>query len=153
MAHQDTLTADSPRPGTLDRVRQLLVGLVVLGAAGLVAELLLLGHWESATQRIPLILLVLTVAAAIGMLAHPARRCVRAFRVVMLLAVISGFAGTAFHYQANDALEREIAPDRPSGEIFVAAIQGGVPTLAPGAMIQLGLLGLIASLGYPARRD
>lgn len=138
--------------GTLYRLRQLLLTLVLLGAAGLVAELFLLEHWEAAAQRIPVVLLILTIVATIGFMARPARRSLAVFRIVMVLAVVSGFAGAALHYRSNDQLEREIAPDRPALEIFGSALRGGTPTLAPGAMIQLGLLGLLAAFRHPARQ-
>lgn len=143
--------APAPDGGTLYRLRQLLLALVLLGAMGLVAELALLEHWEVAAQRIPVVLLILTIVATIGFMARPARRSLAAFRVIMILAVVSGLAGTALHYRSNDQLEREINPDRPAAEIFGAAVRGGTPTLAPGAMIQLGLLGLLAAFRHPAR--
>lgn len=158
MASLDTATDDTradsiPHTGTLHRLRQLLLGLVLLGAVGLVAELILLEHWEAAAQRIPVTLLILTIVATIGFMARPARPWLAAFRLVMALVVVSGFAGAALHYRSNDQLEREINPDRPAGEIFGAAIRGGTPTLAPGAMIQLGLLGLLAAFRHPAGHE
>ena len=136
--------------GALHRLRRLLLALVLFGALGLLAELLLLEHWEAGFQRAPLILLGLTALGSLALLARPERRMLRAFQAVMVIAVLSGVAGTAFHFGSNVQLEREIGPDRPGGEIFRAAVGGGTPTLAPGAMIQLGLLGLLATYRHPA---
>lgn len=129
-----------------------LLALVAFGCAGLGLEMVLLEHWEAPTQWTPLILLSAGLLGALVLLLRPAAAAVRAFRIVMLFAILSGGVGSFYHYRANAALEREIAPDRPAAEIASAALRGGVPTLAPGAMIQLGLLGLLACVGHPAAR-
>ena len=136
---------------TLQSLRSLLLGLVLLGAVGLGAELVLLEHWEEGPQRIPMVLLALTSIGAVATWVRPGPRVLRAFRVVLVLTVISGLLGTFYHFLSNAQLERELSPDRPAGVIFRAALGGGTPTLAPGAMIQLGLLGLLAVFRHPGR--
>ena len=142
---------DSPTP-VLPRLRVLLLALVVFGALGLFVELLLMEHWEEWQQRIPLALLGLTGVLAGLLLIRPGPGLLRVFRTVMILAVLSGVAGAVLHYLANAQLEQELNPDRPFMEIVREALGGGVPTLAPGAMIQLGLLGLLAVFRHPAGR-
>lgn len=137
---------------TLQRLRSLLLGLVLLGAVGLLVELALLEHWEVGTQRLPLVLLLLTVAGALASLLRPGPRVLTAFRAALALVVVSGLVGTVFHFRSNAQLEMELAPDRPTGQIIRAALGGGTPTLAPGAMVQLGLLGLLALYRHPGRR-
>lgn len=145
-----THDADQDSPGLLRRLRQFLLLLVIFGAGGLALELVFLEHWEMAYQRVPLILLVLSAVLAAVVLARPRPASLRIFRGIMILSVLSGFVGMVLHYRANDLLEREMNPDRPAMEIVRAALTGGTPTLAAGAMVQLGLLGLLAVHGHPA---
>ena len=146
----------SPAPSSADRLlarlRRLLLALVAFGAGGLALEPVLLAPWEAWTQRVPLALLLAAFAGAVGLLVRPGPRLWTGFRTVMVLAVLSGAVGSVLHYRGNAALEREIAPNRPAVEIVRAALTGGIPTLAPGAMIQLGLLGLLAGLRATPRR-
>ncbi|MBT8338364.1 MAG: hypothetical protein KJO11_17385 [Gemmatimonadetes bacterium] len=136
----------------LRTLRTGLLALVAFGCAGLGLELILLEHWEEPTQWPPLLLLTGGFLGAVALLVRPSRAAIRIFRTVMVFALLSGGAGAFYHYRANAALEREVAPDRPAMEIASAALRGGVPTLAPGAMVQLGLLGLLACVGHPGAR-
>lgn len=138
---------DDPLP---QPVRPLLLALVAFGAAGLGVELALLEHWAEARQWIPLGLLVATLVLVPVVALRPRPGVLRTFRLAMLLVTASGAVGALFHLQANAALEREIDPGMAGGELLWAALGGGTPSLAPGAMIQLGLLGLVAVLRHPA---
>jgi hypothetical protein len=74
----------------------------------------------------------------------------RVFQATMLLFVISGFAGLFLHYQGNVEFELEMYPSLKGLELFRKAIKGTTPpTLAPGTMIQLGLLGLAYTYRHP----
>ena len=137
----------------LGRLRVLLLGLVALGAVGLTLELLLLEHWEEWRQWTPLVILICTALGAAAVAWRPGTGVLRGFRTLMLLSVVSGGLGSFFHYESNAELEREIHPDLSGPSLVRAALGGGTPTLAPGAMIQLGLLGLLAVYRHPAGRS
>lgn len=144
------LNSDPGLPGfdtahILSRIRLLLLALLAFGAVGLMVELVLLEHWEAATQLVPLVLLGASVVVAVAALLLPGRTTRRLLRITMIAAIVAGCVGAVFHYRSNAQLEVELAPDRSATEIFSAAMRGGTPTLAPGALIQLGLLGLIAT--------
>ena len=80
------LSADAP-------LRRLLLALVLFGAVGLVAELLLLEHWDDPWQWTPLVLLGLVLVLG-GLLARrPTRGLLRAFRALMVLILIAGVLG------------------------------------------------------------
>jgi hypothetical protein len=142
--------ADFP---SLRRMRALLLGLVAFGAVGLAAELILLEHWGDPRQWIPLTLLVASLGGVAAVVVRPGPTSLRLFRGVMVLVTASGVAGTLFHVQANAGLEREIDPTISGAALAWAALGGGTPSLAPGAMIQLGLLGLLAVLRHPAESE
>ena len=131
-------------------LRLLLLALVGLSAGGLVPELLLLKHYESVWQLVPLVVLVLVLAASAVVWRRPAPRTVMTFRAIMALCVLAGLAGVVLHAKGNLewALERD---DTLRGWPLVWKIlRGATPLLAPGAMAQLGLLGLVYTYRHPA---
>ena len=134
-------------------MRTLLLALVAIGAAGLEVELLLLEHYESAWQFTPLVLLGVVLVGAALVWRRPSPSTVRFFQAVMLLCVVAGVVGVFLHYRGNVEFELEREPLHGL-RLFWEAIRGATPALAPGAMAQLGLLGLVYSYRHPAlRRD
>jgi hypothetical protein len=131
-------------------LRRALLALVLFGAVGLVLELLLLEHFESALQFIPLVLLGFVLVSATVLARRPSVRAIQIFRVVMLLCVVAGVAGVFLHYRGNVEFELERQPLRHGLDLFWEAIRGATPALAPGALTQLGLLGLVYTFRHPA---
>ncbi len=131
-------------------LRRLLLALLLLGTAGLIPELLLLKHYDSVWQVIPLVVLALTLIATALVWRRPDPRTVKLFQAVMVFCVLAGIAGVVLHAKGNLewALERD---DSLRGWPLVWKIlRGATPLLAPGAMAQLGLLGLIFTYRHPA---
>lgn len=134
--------------GTL--LRRLLLVLFVFGAGGLGAELVLLEHTGSIRQWIPLASLGAGLAACAAVAFRPSPGTVRAFQVVMVVFVLAGLLGVYLHHGSNLEFEREIDPSARGLELFVRVIYGATPLLAPGALVQLGLLGLVYAFRHPA---
>jgi hypothetical protein len=131
-------------------LRPLLLALVIFTAAGLVPELLLLKHYDSFWQLVPFAVLVATLVTAAIAWRRPTPRTVATFRAVMWLCVVAGIAGVVLHAKGNWewALERD---ETLTGWPLVWKIlRGATPLLAPGAMAQLGLLGLVYTYRHPA---
>lgn len=135
---------------TLDPLRRLLLALVAAGAIGLLADLLLLEHYESAWQWGPLVLLGIVPAAALLVWRRPSPRTIAIFRAVMVACVVSGLAGFILHYQGNLEFERERDPALGGLAMVWEVLRGATPALAPGALAQLGLLGLVFTYRHPA---
>jgi hypothetical protein len=133
-------------------LRQVLLALVVVGALGLLIELALLEHFDSVSQWIPLALLVVVLGAAVGVHARPGPRAIRVFQAVMALCVVAGAVGTFLHYRGNVEFELERDGSLRGLRLFWEAIRGATPALAPGALSQLGLLGLAYTYRHPALR-
>lgn len=133
-------------------IRTFLLALVALGALGLLAELLLLEHWVARPQYVPLATLALALGATVVLAFRPGPGTVRLFRGVMGLVVVTGLAGIGFHLSDNLAFEREITPAASLGPLFWEAIRGATPLLAPGSLVQLGLVGLVLTWRHPALR-
>lgn len=136
-----------------DLIRRLLLALVLVGCAGLAAELLLLEHTETATQWLPLLVITATFISAVALLSRPTRRLLRLFQGVMVLVVLIGGLGVYLHYDGNTEFELEMDPTVRGLGLVWSALHGATPALAPGALVQLGLLGLIATYRHPLLRQ
>ena len=134
----------------LGALRLLLLGTFLVGVVGVGVELLLIEHYEEIWQLSPLLLLL---AALLTLGWYGLRRsaaALRAFRVVMLLFVVSGFVGVLLHYQGNTEFELERNPAIAGLALFWESVRGATPALAPGTMIQLALVGLAYTFRHPA---
>ena len=130
-------------------MRRLLLALVAFSAIGLVPELLLLKHYESVWQVVPLVLLAITLVATALVWRRPSARSLQFFRVMMVLCLLAGALGVILHGKGNIewALERD---DTLHGwPLIWKMLRGATPLLAPGAMAQLGLLGLVYTYRHP----
>ena len=141
---------DLREPATLATLRRFVLGLFTIGVLGTVADLLLTGHFEDAWQLAPLIVLGMSAVTVLWHVISPSRATVRLHQAVMILFIISGLVGTFLHYRANIEFELEMYPGLAGIELLWKAIQGASPpSLAPGAMAALGLLGLIYAYKHP----
>lgn len=134
-------------------LRRILVWLVLLGTIGLTLELLLLEHTESFQQVIPFATLALAIPPAVALAVRPTHRTVRLFQGAMLLMLAAGALGLWLHYSGNVAFELEMEPETGGTLLVWRALRGATPALAPGAMVQLGLLGLILTYRHPSLRE
>jgi hypothetical protein len=128
-----------------------LLAIFVLGALGTAGELLLVGHYEDPWQWLPLALLG-TGLFALGVFGlTKGRPALLAFRALAVVLMPSALVGFILHYRANAEFALESHPDLKAGALMWEAIQGAAPpTLAPGAMILLGLAGLGYTWRHPA---
>jgi hypothetical protein len=114
-------------------------------------ELVLLDHFEDGLQVLPLALIAAAVAALAWLLVRPSRAIVRMFQATMAAFVVAGALGVLLHYRGNMAFQQEIDPEQSRAEMFWNALHAkSPPALAPGVMVQLGLLGLIFGYRHPA---
>lgn len=130
----------------------MLLALVLFGSAGLLAELLLLEHYDEAYQLIPLVLLTAGLVSGLAVGLRPSRRTIRAFQALMAAFLVAAVLGLWFHLSENVAFEREIDASAGGVALLWIALRGATPSLAPGALAQLGLLGLILTYRHPALR-
>lgn len=133
------LAADAPA------LRRALVWLVLLGALGTLADLLLAKHWKEATQWPPLVLLAADGAAAAWVLSSASRAAWRLLRGVSWACLPATAAGLFLHVRANVEWARDDRPTLAGWPLVRDTLFGTLPTLAPGAMLHLGLLGLLAT--------
>jgi hypothetical protein len=153
MAAPTSPDSEPPRTSaTLERVRAFLLWILVVGLIGTGAELILLEHYEDTWQLAPLILIAWGLIVIGWLVARPGRPGFRVFQVTMWLFVASGLVGVLLHYKGNVEFELEMYPSLGGFGLFKEAMMGATPALAPGTMLQFGLLGLAYTFRHPVLR-
>ncbi len=141
------------RAAGVERVRRWLLWMLVLGLVGTESELVLLEHYDEPWQLVPLVL----IALALGILGWHTRRhdaaSLRALQIIMVVFVAASVAGLAFHFLGAAAFQRELNPAIGTWDLVKNVMRAKAPpVLAPGVMLQLGLIGLAyARSGSPDR--
>jgi hypothetical protein len=131
-------------------LRKLLLLTLLVSIVGTLVELLLLEHFEDAWQWAPIGLLA---ASLIVLGWHGLERgatSLNVLRGLMVLSMASGLVGLLLHYKGNVEFELEMYPDLSGWKLFKDAMMGATPALAPGAMLQIGLVGLAWTFRHPA---
>lgn len=134
-------------------LRQFVFAILVVGIVGLIVELLLIEHTESWIQWIPLVCLLIGLASCIRLARRPGHGALRVFQFVMAGFVIAGIAGLYFHYAGNVEFALERDSSLTGTGLVWKALTGATPALAPGALAQLGLLGLAYSYSHPVTKS
>ena len=142
-AQPPQMSAGSAGADRIELLRRWILIILVLGLLGTVTELVLLEHYEQPLQFVPLVLIVV----ALGVLWWEFRRrdvaSRRAMQIVMALFVLAGFGGFAAHFYGSAEYQLELNPDMSNWELLEKILRAKAPPLlAPGMMLQLGLLGL-----------
>lgn len=131
-------------------LRQLLLALVFIGVVGLEVELALLRHAETLNQWIPHVTLLIGLISTVAVYVWPGPATLRSFQAVMLIFLVVGALGVYLHVQGNVEFALERDPSLTGVRLIWKALRGATPALAPGAMAQLGLLGLLYGYRHPA---
>ena len=128
---------------TLQLLRRFLLVILTIGMAGTVVELLLLKHDEDAIQLVPLVLLGGGLASVAWHAVRPGTASARVVRMVMTAFVAAGLAGVYYHYRANVEFQLETDLSLAGAALLWKVLAAKAPpALAPGVMIQFGLLGM-----------
>jgi hypothetical protein len=133
-----------------ETLRKLLLFTLLVSVIGTLAELLLLEHFEDAWQWAPIALLG---GALVTLGWHALERgptSLNVLRGLMVLCIASGLLGLILHYKGNVEFELEMYPDLAGWKLFKDSMMGATPALAPGAMLQIGLVGLAWTFRHPA---
>src|SRR5262249_40026436 len=127
----------------VERLRRWILAVLVLGLLGTVTELVLLEHYEKPVQLVPVVLIVLALAVIVWHLMKQDAGSRVAFVAVMVLFVLAGFAGFAAHFIGSAEFQLELDPTMSTWTLVEKVLRAKAPPLlAPGMMLQLGLLGL-----------
>jgi uncharacterized membrane protein len=144
------MDAQRPQPGAdnvqadrIELLRRWILGVLVLGLLGTVTELVLLEHYEQPLQFVPLVLIVAAVGVLVWEFMRHDTASRRAVQIVMALFVLAGFVGFVAHFHGSAEYQLELNPEMGNWELMEKVLRAKAPPLlAPGMMLQLGLLGL-----------
>ena len=140
------MTTDSP---TLTLLRRALMAILVIGIVGTEAELLLLKHTDGVWQLIPIVLNGLAIIALVWLGVARNAAALRSLQGVMVLFLVSGGVGLVQHFIGNIGYARDSNPSLAGMELFRDAVMGSTPTLAPGTMVQMALVGFTFAFRHP----
>jgi hypothetical protein len=134
----------------LDKFRKILLAILALGIAGTLTELLLIEHTEDVVQWVPMILLVAALALLAWQSVREGSASLQLMRWLMCGFVAAGVAGIYFHFRGSAEFKLESQPNLAGMALFWQAVRAKTPPLlAPGSMVQLGLLGLVYTYKHP----
>lgn len=131
-------------------VRLMVLAIFLFGLLGTGMELFFLDHTKGLSQLIPIVLMVMSLLVLAWHALERKSASLHAFRITMFLLVAAGILGMVLHYRANEEFELEGEPGLKGFQLFSKILTGAAPALAPGNMIQLGLLGLVYTFRHPA---
>ena len=127
----------------VERLRRWILAVLVLGLLGTVTELILLEHYEKPVQLVPVVMIALALAVIVWHVMKRGAGSRFAFVAVMALFVLAGFAGFAAHFIGSAEFQLELDPSMSTWTLVEKVLRAKAPPLlAPGMMLQLGLLGL-----------
>jgi uncharacterized membrane protein len=134
---------DSAGADRIAVLRVWILGILALGLLGTVTELVLLEHYEEPLQFVPLILIAAVLPTLWWEFTRRNLASRRTMQVLMALFVIAGCVGFAAHFHGSAEYQLELNPDMSNWELLEKILRAKAPPLlAPGMMLQLGLLGL-----------
>ena len=134
-----------------ERLRLMAGLLAVVGMLGTEVELYLLKHDEEWRQVIPMVVVGLGALVMLVQIARPSASGVVVLRVLMVVMIATGLLGVYFHYQGNLEFQMEMDASQHGWALMRKILQAKTPpALAPGAIAQMGLLGLLYTYRHPS---
>jgi hypothetical protein len=124
--------------------------LAILALATTLVELWLVEHTKEPLQFLPIVLCVAGIAALLAALFRPRKITLMALRATMLIVGLGGVLGVGIHLLRNFSFEQEVRPNAQALDLFMRAIKGAAPLLAPGALVFAALLAISATYRHPA---
>ena len=124
-------------------IRRVILIVLMMGMAGLLAELALIAHYEDMAQWIPIALLAFGLLAVAADLALSKSWTQLVIQLTMVLMIGAGVLGIYFHFHGSREFQLEMDPQMRGTTLMWHVLRAkSPPTLAPGSMMQLGILGL-----------
>ena len=143
------------RADAVELVRGLILAVLAIALVGTVTELVLLEHYEQVLQLVPVVLIAAALVAIAWQVASRGAASLRALEIIMILFVLAGFAGVVAHFLGSAEFQLDLDPSMTNWELLEKVMRAKAPPLlAPGMMLQMGLLGLIyvySDVRYRAR--
>lgn len=132
------------------RLRTFLLSTAGFLCVGTVVELALAKHYEDPTQLIPFVLCGIGLIAVVIALLRPSRTSLWALRGIMAVLMFGSLFGIYEHLESNASFVSEIRPSATTLDVWLGALTGAAPLLAPGILALAGVLALAGTYAHPA---
>ena len=132
------------------RIHSALAAILVLGLAGIGAELWLLEHYEDKAQLIPFLAIGATLVILGWDWFAPSEMSRRSLQIVLSAMAFAGLVGVVLHVRGNAEFQREMDPSLAGWPLWWKTLRAKAPpALAPGVLALLGSLGLVYVAARP----
>lgn len=116
------------------------IGIIFLSMVfGMLADLLLIEHFESFWQFVPVIFLSVT---GIGYFLVKTGTAKLLFRIWMYIGMVSGVIGIFMHVKNNWEFAIELRSNLKGWDLITEVATGAIPVISPGFLIPIAMLGL-----------
>src|SRR5665213_3643580 len=127
----------------LEQLRRWILYVLVFGLLGTETELVLLEHYCEFWQLVPLFLITVAIASVVWHAMRNDTASLRTLQIIMVLFLVAGVAGVALHCRGAAAFALDTNPSIDKWALVKKVMRTQAPpVLAPGVMLQLGLIGL-----------
>lgn len=123
---------------TIRSTTRLIKIIMAFSVVGIVLDLLLIGHYEDWRQLLPVVCLPVAL-----LLAYLPGSKLKVLYYISLIVMLVGIVGVVLHLANNYEFEQEMRPNLAGAELMMRAFTGALPVMAPGALIPIGLIGLL----------
>ena len=106
---------------------------------GMLADLLLIEHFESFWQFVPVVFLAVS---GIGYFLILKGTGLSLFRVWMYVGMLAGVVGIYMHVRNNWEFAIELRSNLKGWELITEVATGAIPVISPGFLIPIAMLGL-----------
>lgn len=136
------------------QLRRLILALLTFGLVATTGDLLALGHYKDSWQLIPLASLTTALLVIVWhVFSGFTAASLRVLRIVMAGILLVGVTGVILHLRGSRAFQLDANPDLSGWPLILKVLHAkSPPALAPGAMVQMGILGLIYGFRHPSLR-
>ena len=121
----------------------MILAVLMFGMGGLLVELSLIAHYEDAAQWIPLVVLSIGLLALAVDYVSSSDLTRLILQLTMVVIIAAGVLGIYFHFDGSREFQLEMDPQMRGANLVWHVLRAkSPPTLAPGLMVNLGILGL-----------
>lgn len=124
-------------------MRKFILSIFFVISLGAGLELILLDHIEDIWQWIPLIVMGISFPLILSIHFEWIAGLEKIFGILMYISAASAALGLFFHLKANFEFEQEMYPALGKLELFLKSLKGATPSLAPGTMLAIGMIGIL----------
>jgi len=126
------------------QIRRLILALLTFGMTATVVDLFGLNHYEEWWQIVPIAFMGFCLLVIVWHVLTASAASLTTLRVLMVLMILIGMVGVVLHMQGSMEFQKEANPELAGWPLLKKLLAAKAPpALAPGIMVQLGLLGSI----------